>query len=151
MNRVGAVVGLMLCLACSAMSAQPRADWREAPEFVRLFGPGGARDAAYRAYVSPLDLDVVLTRLRTDSSLLRPPGAWQPRATSPLDAFGQIGSYNRWQLVQLYGGTAPRVARGPRGENATVTESWTLISPYPDTTWQNLHQGTLLLVVRVAR
>ena len=125
--------------------------WREAPGLTRLFAPAGPRGEAYRAFVSPLALDEVLARLRDDPDLLRPPGAWQAAATAPLDAFGQAGGYNRWQLVRLYGARPPRVARGPRGTVARVVESWTLVSPYPDETLQRLEPGTLLLAVRVAR
>jgi hypothetical protein len=132
--------------------AQPPRPWREAPEFLRLFAPTdgpGARPGVYRAYVSPLEMDAALERLREDGSLLRPPGAWEPRTRSPLDAFGQTGPYNRWQLLRLYGGRAPRVARGPRAENGRIVESWTLISPHPDATLQQLQPGTLLLVLKL--
>lgn len=155
-------MGIMMLLVSSMQTfAQPGPRWREAPEFLPLFAPArrpdglpveapGAKAGLYRAYVSPLDLDTVLKQLHGDASLLRPPGAWQPRTLSPLDAFGQIGEYNRWLLLRLYGGRPPQVARGPRAENARVVESWTLISPHPDATLQRLRQGTLLLVTRVA-
>lgn len=145
---------LLACLVILVAGGRTTADhpgpmWREAPEYLRLFAP--AHDAAaYRMYVSALQLDTVLARLRTDPSLLRPPGAWTPRTLSPLDAFGLTGDYNRWAVMGLYGGRPPLVARGPRGTPGAVAESWTLVSPYPDATLQRLERGTLLLVVKVA-
>jgi hypothetical protein len=99
--------------------------------------------------VTTLDLDTVLRRLTNDATLLRPPGAWTPRAVLPVDAFGQAGNYDRWALARLYGARGPRVARGPKGVDGRVTESWTLVSPYPDATLQRLEPGTLLIVLRV--
>lgn len=123
--------------------------WKDAPSFLTLFAPTGPRAGSYRIYVSPLDLDATLQQLSDDSALVRTPGAWEPHAVLPLDAFGQTGSYNRWAVVRLYRGSRPRVVRGARRENGQITESWTLISPYPDTTLQRLEPGTLLVVLRL--
>ena len=131
-------------------STQLRASvWEEAPAFLALFAPPGRRAEWYRAYVTPLGLDTVLEQLADDASLVRPPGAWQPHTLLPLDAFGQAGSYDRWALVRVYRASRPRVVRGPRREDGQITESWTLISPYPDTTLQRLEPGTLLIVLRL--
>ena len=100
-------------------------------------------------YVSPLDLDAALRELRGDPSLLRPPGSWQPRETLPFDAFGQTGRYDRWKLARLYGSRRVRLARGPKALDGRVTESWTLISPYPDPTLSRLEPGTLLMVLKI--
>ena len=124
--------------------------WKEAPEFLPLFVPAGPRAASYRTYVSPLDLDTILGQLADDASLVRTPGAWEPHAVLPLDAFGQTGSYNRWSLVRLYRASSPRVVRGARRDAGQITESWTLVSPYPDATLQRLEHGTLLIVLRLA-
>ena len=84
-----------------------------------------------------------------DASLVRAPGAWEPRPLLPLDAFGQAGRYDRSGLARLYGARQPRVARGARTENGRVVESWTLISPYPDAALRRLGAGTLLVVLRL--
>jgi hypothetical protein len=92
---------------------------------------------------------MALRRLEADTSLVRAPGAWQARPLPPADAFGQTGRYDRWTLARLYGARQPRVARGARREGGRVTESWTLISPYPDTALGRLETGTLLVVLRL--
>ena len=69
----------ILCLLLSRIPASGQVDapWQAAPGYLALFAPVDTRAAAYRAYVSPLDLDIVLRRLEADSSLIRAPGAWQ--------------------------------------------------------------------------
>jgi hypothetical protein len=129
--------------------AQSPAGWQEAPGFVRLFAPPPPGAAAYRAYVSPLDLEASLRAIASDPSLLHPPGSWDPRPVAPADAFGQSGSYDRFALARVYGARRPLLARGPRAEAGRVVESWTLISPYPDAELQTLQPGTLLIVVRL--
>jgi hypothetical protein len=91
----------------------------------------------------------VLRRLDSEGAVLAPPGAWQPKSVLPFDAFGQMGRYDRWTLARLYGARRARVARGPRGSEGQVTESWTLISPYPDPALSRLEPGTLLIVLRI--
>jgi hypothetical protein len=123
------------------------AGWREAPEYVSLFAPTLHRQA-YRAYVSPRRLEDTLEQLLADPGVLHPPGAWTPQAQIPYDAFGLSGSYNRWKVAGLYRSRRAQVARGPRLDQGQ-TESWTLITPYPDQTLQRLEPGTLILVLRV--
>src|SRR5688572_4495335 len=66
--------------------------WKDAPAFLTIFAPTGPRAESYRIYVSPLDLDTTLQQLSDDAALVRTPGAWEPHAVLPLDAFGQTGS-----------------------------------------------------------
>lgn len=141
----------ILCLLLSRIpaSAQVDAPWRAAPGYLALVAPADRRAAAYRAYVSPLDVDMVLRGLEADRSLIRAPGAWQARPLSTADAFGQAGRYDRWTLARLYGAQQPRVARGSRAEDGQVVESWTLVSPYPDIALRRLETGTLLVVLRL--
>jgi hypothetical protein len=124
------------------------ARWQESPAHRDLFAPGAWR-ASYRAFVSPLELGRVLRLLAGHPELLPTPGGWQEAAVLPLDAFGQAGSYNRWQLLRLYGPERARVARGPRVSGEEIVESWTLVSPYPDPTLQRLEAGTLLILLRL--
>ena len=142
-------MAVLVVFAAAHTFAQPAPGWRDAPALLALFAPAGAYAAAYRAYVSPSDLDTVLRRLETDATLLRTSGAWQPRPLLPADAFGQTGRYDRSKLARLYGATRARVARGARREREHIVESWTLISPYPDPTLERLEPGTLLVVVRL--
>ena len=114
------------------------------------FGWLAAEDhTAYRVYVSPLDLETNLRSLTADASLVRAPGAWQPRAMLALDAFGLAGRYDRSGMARVYGARQPHVARGARAEDGRVVESWTLISPYPDAVLRRLSEGTLLVVLRL--
>jgi hypothetical protein len=138
-----------LFLLSGTLSAQLAEPWQESPAFVTLFAPAGDRSAAYRAYISPLDLDATLSRLAGTATLMRTPGAWEPHAAAPADAFGQAGRYDREKLARLYGAQQPRVARGSRTEGGRITETWTLISPYPDAGLRRLERGTLLLVLRL--
>lgn len=123
--------------------------WREAPEYLPLFTPPRAPAGAYSTYVSKLDIDAAVTRVRQDPAAASVPGAWKVQILNPYDALGQSGGYDRWRVARLYGAKRARVARGPRMENGQVIESWTLISPYPDAALQRLEPGTLLIVLRV--
>jgi hypothetical protein len=120
--------------------------WRDAPEFTQVFAPVAHR-ASYRASVSPAQLDAVLAGLADDPDLVRTPGAWTARPQPPLDAFGRSGTYDRWKLARLYGARQPRVARGARGEGGRITESWTLVSPYPSADFSRLESGTLRIAL----
>jgi hypothetical protein len=143
------LVGLLAALVVLACTDLRSAEdpWREAPEYVGLLAPQQRRDA-YRAYVSPLPLEATLKHLLADAAVLQPPGAWQPQAMIPYDAFGLSGSYNRWRVAGVYRSRRAQVARGPRLVQGQL-ESWTLIAPFPDVTLQRLEPGTLILVLRV--
>ena len=143
------LTGLLLAGGGVAPAGQGAAAWRQVPEYLALFAPAGPRRDAYETFVSALDLDAVLERLKTESGVLTPPGAWEARPELPSDAFGQTGRYDRWKMAELYGARRARVARGPRGEGTRVTEVWTLVSPYPDPTLTRLEPGTLLIVLRI--
>ena len=155
MTRIVGVVALLCCGAATAMPAHagqappPAESWREAPEYLRVFAPAGPRAAAYRFYVSALDVATLLKRLANDPLLLHPPGAWAPAAWLPLDAFGQTGAYDRSKLARLYGSKRAVLARGPRGGAGRPTEAWTLISPYPDRHLTRLEPGTMLIVLNL--
>jgi hypothetical protein len=151
-----AVVGVLLLtiarLAAAQLNAQP-ADgpgpgWRRAPAYAALFMPPRHR-AAYDSFVSDQPLDRALADLLARVPALRAPGSWEPRRVAVTDAFGAGGTYDRWQLLRLYGARAPLVARGAIVSEGRPVESWTLISPYPDTTLHRLDPGTLLMVLRV--
>jgi hypothetical protein len=135
-----ALVLLLLPPATAAAAQSDPAAWREAPEFVGLFGPAGDRSAAYRSFVTELDLDRALEGLGL---------TLQIREVLPLDAFGQTGAYDRWAVSRLYGARRPRVARGLRTTDTGAVEFVTLVSPHPDATLQQLNRGTLLLVLRL--
>ncbi|MBI2187226.1 MAG: hypothetical protein HYU37_08920 [Acidobacteria bacterium] len=139
---------LVILAAAAAAPGPTAASWRDAPALAALFAPAGPRAPAYRASVSPLDLDAVLRALADDPALVRAPGAWEPRALPPTDAFGLAGRYDRLRVARLYGSRQPRVARGARLADDGALETWTLISPYPDATLRRLEPGTLLLVLR---
>ena len=139
---------LLLLSGGNGWTAPDPTAWRPAPAYVALFTPAVPR-GAYSTYVSPQPLDTLLDALRTDPSTLHPPGAWSPQPTIALDAFGRTGTYNPWTVARLYGARRARVARGPRHLPDGTSESWTLISPYPNAAFDRLESGTLLIVVRI--
>lgn len=158
MTRILAGAAL-LCLIGPDVAAQaPPGNWREAPEYVVLFAPPGARAASYHVYVTPLDLQAVLKQVIGDPSTLHPPGSWLPVSQLSSDAFGQSGSYDRSSLARLYGARRATVARGPRLSASPSTalgegrpgEAWTLVSPYPSGDMRRLEAGTLLIVLNLA-
>jgi hypothetical protein len=115
---------------------------------VALFAPRAYRDA-YRAFTSAAGLEAARRTVTAESATLQAPGSWSARPENPLDAFGTGGTYDRWKISRLYGSRQPTVARGPRGHDGNVEESWTLISPYPSIDLTHLEDGTLLIAVRV--
>ncbi len=135
---------LTLLILLIAAAAPP--GFTEAPAFVPLFTPRGLPRGTYRTYVSTQDLDSVLATIRRDPALAAPAGSFEPQSVIASEAFGLSGGYNRWKLALLYGAKRARVARGPRVENGRVTETWTLVSPYPDEALDRLNPGTLLIV-----
>ncbi len=141
-------------VACLGATASTRAQspasapGTEAPAYVGLFAPP-THAAAYRAYVSPLPADALLRTIQDDPAAVRTPGAWELRDGPPLDAFGRSGSYNRSRLARLYGSRVVSVARGARAAGGRITESWTLVSPYPDPSLERLESGTLVLILTV--
>ena len=147
-RRFGALVTAFLAVSVLTAAGAAPARFADAPQYLALFAPRVQREA-YHISVSPAGLDEVLTSYAGDDSLLRPPGAWQARPEAPRDAFGSGGDYNLWILTRVYGGTQPRVARGPRVENGRVVESWILVSPYPDASMTRLEPGTLRIVVKI--
>lgn len=143
-RSLAAAAAATLCL--TSATAQPRPEWREAPEYVALFAPA-AHAGAYHAYTSPLAPEAILRALEGDPTLIRPPGAWEARLETAVDAFGRSGRYNRWRLTRLYGARRVTAARGPRAIDGRVAEAWSLHSPYPDPSLRRLEPGTLILVL----
>jgi len=65
-------------------------------------------------------------------------------ALEALDAFGAAGTYDRWALVRLYGGTRVRVAHAWTA-SADRFESITRLSPYPNASLTRLNPGTMII------
>ena len=152
-RRLAAFLALWLVFACTDLRSQIQSKtespvWKDAADYLELFVPTANR-SAYRAYVSPLDLQATLGKLLADPGVLKPPGAWRIQAQIPYDAFGLSGSYNRWKVAGLYRSRRALVARGPRLDDQGHVESWTLIAPYPDPSLQRLEPGTLIIVLRI--
>lgn len=142
---------LVLALAAVEQpAAQPASGvtWQDAPAYVALFTPP-SHAPSYRTATSPSDVPTILNNLSGDSTLEQAPGAWTSRSQSALDAFGKTGPYDRWKLARLYGSRQATVVRGTRRVGDGPSESWTLISPYPDPRLERLESGTLLIVLRL--
>jgi hypothetical protein len=116
----------------------------ESPRHRPLVTPPRMPEGTYRTYITPRPLEEIVPPLQANA-----PGSFEPQTVVAVEAFGQSGGYNRWQLARLYGATRARVARGPRVEQGQVVEAWTLISPYPDVGLTRLESGTLLIVLRL--
>ena len=156
-RRFGAQWAAVVLLAVARLVAAPAnaqpADgpgpgWRPAPAHLALFTPPRHR-AAYDTFVSAEPLERAVAALVARVPALRAPGSWEPGRVAVADAFGPGGPYDRWQLLRLYGGRAPRVVRGAIVSGGRTVESWTLISPYPDPSLRRLDPGTLLVILRV--
>ena len=141
------VVLLALQPATTAVGTPAR--WSATPEYLDLFVAPNHRQS-YDIAVTSRSLDEAIAEVVADQNAAQTPGAWQPRGESPRDAFGTAGAYNSWLLARLYGGMAPRVARGARLDRGRVVEAWTLISPYPSADLRTLHPGTMRLILTVS-
>jgi hypothetical protein len=78
---------------------------------------------------------------------------WRYGTVEPLealDAFGSAGSYDRFAVARLYGGTRANVAHGWREDDGRF-ESVTLVSPYPDASLSRLMPGTMVIRLSIAR
>jgi hypothetical protein len=100
--------------------------------FAALFTPPHPQAGQYQACAHPEPL----------TSLIRP--EWRVETTSPGDAFGSAGLYDRSRVARLYGGRRVSVARGWLAEGGRL-ESLTLISPHPDSSLTRLEPGTLII------
>ena len=143
-----AVARLLVAPASARQADGPGPGWRPAPAHLALFTPPRHR-AAYQAFVSGEPLDRALADLLARIPALRSPGSWEATRMSAADAFGSGGPYDRWQLARLYGARSPWVSRGAVLRDGRGIETWTLISPFPDTALRRLDPGTLLLVLRI--
>jgi hypothetical protein len=102
------------------------------PVLTVLFTPPSPQLGLYEVCTTPVPLPSVAR------------AGWTVEALSPLDAFGDAGTYNRATLARLYGGQRPTVARGWIQEDGRF-ESLTVISPYPNRTLTQLLPGSLII------
>ncbi len=121
------------------------------PSLTRVFTPLHAPSDAYRAYVADARIEDVAARLSRASEPPPPAGAWTIRPAELLEAFGSVPRWDRSRVARLYGGTFPRMARGPLVRQGRVWGSVTLVSPFPDAVYQRLRSGTLVIVTDVSR
>jgi hypothetical protein len=63
--------------------------------------------------------------------------------------FDAAALFDRARLARVYGGKAPRIARGPLVEHGVVTGTVLLVSPYPEPDLERLNPGTLIMTVRL--
>jgi len=77
------------------------------------------------------------------------PRSWKTETLGPLDVFDAAALFDRARLARVYGGTTPRIARGPIREHGVVTHAVLLVSPYPEPDLKRLKPGTLIMTVEV--
>jgi hypothetical protein len=111
----------------------PALSWRCDATLARRFTPARPRLGRYEVCTAPAPI-------RTAA-----PAEWPIEQQHPLDAFGKAGVYDRAALARLYGGILADVARGWRRREDWL-ESFTMISPYPDSALARLERGTLVIV-----
>lgn len=129
-GSVNAALVVAALAAITAFSPEAQKIWTCDEALRRLFTPLHPQLGSY---------DVCVTTA-TLPSVIQP--EWVVEATSPADAFGSAGIYNRSALARLYGGRRVAVARGWRRTDHGF-ESLTFISPYPDASLTHLQPGTL--------
>ena len=136
------------CVATAATAIGPDLGRRD-DQLRRLFTPLHAPDGAFEAYVNDEPIDAIAQRLARLNPSTESRASWTVRRVDVWEAFGSASRFDRYQVVQLYGGIRPRLARGPILQDGRVVASATLISPYPDSSLDRLRTGTLIIVLRL--
>jgi hypothetical protein len=140
-----AIPFLTLCLAVQPADAQP---FRATPSLAhaRAFAPPDQAER-YQFLVTEAAIDLV-ARVYRERWPSPAPGSWAIVAGSAAEAFDAAALFDRPRLARLYGGSRPRVARGPIGA-PQPTAVVLLLSPFPAADLSHLNQGTLIMVVQV--
>jgi hypothetical protein len=142
-------VSVALALGVASLGSPPFGRFDAA--LTRIFTPRHAPEDAYRVYVSDERIEDVAAGIARASREAPPAGAWAVAPTELLEAFGSVPRWDRSRVARLYGGTFPRMARGPVFRDGQVAMSVTLVSPYPDASYERLHAGTLVIVTDLQR
>lgn len=155
MPRIRMLRALPAALGLVASLMTPRAEepalGRRDEPLRRVFTPPHAPVGTYEVYVSEEPIEAVAARLGALDPSPASPGSWIIGRVDFKEAFGTASRYDHYGVARLYGGIRPRVARGPISENGRVVAGVTLISPYPDASLEHLQEGTLIVLVRLAR
>jgi hypothetical protein len=107
------------------------------PGLAALFTPAAPEVGRYEVCTHADPIDALVESGRADGRQFS-----AVEVLDSLDAFGTGGTYDRSHLARLYGGTRVRVAHGWK-QSADRFESFTLLSPYPDTSLTHLNAGTM--------
>lgn len=122
---------------------------RPSPEHAAVFAPVRRADR-FHFYVSDLSIEHVAALLA--QRLPEGVPSFQIRPGSALDAFDNQAPFDRYRLARLFGGSRPRIARGPLFRDAGDRQpiaAVLLMSPYPEPDLVRLNAGTLIMVVDV--
>lgn len=142
---------LALVASLVAARAEEPALGRRDDTLRRLFTPPHAPVGTYEVYVSEEPIEAVAARLAALDPAPASPSSWIIGRVDLTEAFGTASRYDRYGVGRLYGGIRPRVARGPISDGGRVVAGATLISPHPDASLEHLQEGTLIVLVRLAR
>jgi hypothetical protein len=118
-----------------------------ASDLARMFTPLTAPTGTYEVTTTTRAIGELSATLKACDPAPSP-GAWEITRPEVHDAFGEAGIYDHARLAQLFGGKRLQVVRGTLTHGA-VHDAYTLISPYPDATLTEIHQGTLVIVLHV--
>jgi hypothetical protein len=139
----------LLAVALSGTTAGPPLPGTRDAALTSLFAPVGAPAGIYDVYTA----SEAITSLAARLSALDPSpraDAWKVLGSDPVAAFGVEGRYDRAHLARLFAGRRTQVARGSlRGPEGIV--GYTLISPYPDPSFDRLRPGTMIIVARIGK
>lgn len=119
---------------------------RPSPPHARLFAPPHGAER-YHFLLTEASIDDV-ARLCRERWPSPSKGSWMVAPGSAGDAFDVAALFDRSRLARLYGGSRPKIARGPIGSPNTRAVVL-LLSPYPDADLRRLNPGTLIMVVEL--
>jgi hypothetical protein len=142
--RIHIVVALVLVAVALVVAGEsPPALGAADRALTRLFTPAGAPPGRYVVYRSDRPIAAVAAELK-GLDLDGAPGEWEPLRPEAHDAFGQEGPYDRSRLARLFRGRRVTLIRGSLKEDGQRV-AYTLISPYPAPTLDDIIDGTMLI------
>jgi hypothetical protein len=119
---------------------------RPSPPHARLFAPPQGAEG-YQFLLTDASIDDV-ARFCRERWPSPSKGSWTVAPGSAGEAFDVAALFDRSRLARLYGGSRPKIARGPIGSPNTRAVVL-LLSPYPEADLKRLNAGTLIMVVEL--
>ncbi len=150
-SLTGPALAIVAITSLNASSPDDPGFGRYDARLTRVLAPANAPPGTYRVYVTDESLESTTARLREANEPPIVEGAWVIRRADLMEAFGAAGRWDRSRVARLFGGTLPRMARGPIMSLEKVVGSVTLVAPFPDASGSKLLSGTLVILVDLQR